>query len=239
MTSPRPTPRTFLPLRRRLARLSRRVARRLPRAERLRRPGPAWIVPGAVLLGLAAGGGYGLLKTPQYAATSYVVVVPAERSDPAGAMGLAQAYGRVATDIAVAGDAAVWARVSPAVLRASVQAATSPDAPMISLTARSTRPATAAAMADSVARALVQKGSHAETSTNVRVVQFARATRPTSPVSPSPALAALVGASAGGLLGGLALLVRPRRKEGAADTAPGTATVPAPSPAAQPQPESV
>ncbi len=85
-------------------------------------------------------------------------------------------------------------------------------------------------MADSVARALVQKGSHAETSTNVRVVQFARATRPTSPVSPSPALAALVGASAGGLLGGLALLVRPRRKGGRGGHRPRHRHRPGPEP---------
>nr|WP_254712257.1 lipopolysaccharide biosynthesis protein [Streptomyces sp. TRM64462] len=198
-------------------------ASRASRASRAQRPGRAWIVPAAVLLGAVAGGSYGLLKTPQYAATSYVVVVPAERSDPAAAMGLAQAYGRVATDIAVAGDAAVWARVSPATLRANVLAATSPDAPMISITARSARPATAASMADSVARALVEKGTHAETSTNVRIVQFARATRPTSPVSPSPALSALVGGSAGGLLGGLTLLIRPRPTPTAAAGTAGTA----------------
>ncbi|MCP9961590.1 lipopolysaccharide biosynthesis protein [Streptomyces somaliensis] len=157
------------------------------------------------------GGAYGLLGTPEYAATSYVVVVPAEGADPAGAMGLAQAYGRVAADVALAQDAAVWARVSPATLRASVTAATSPDAPMIAVTARSDRPATAVAMADGVARALVQKGAHTEGTTDVRVVPFSRATAPAGPVSPSAPLAALVGACGGGLLGGLALLVRPGR----------------------------
>ncbi|MFJ8645625.1 lipopolysaccharide biosynthesis protein [Streptomyces sp. NPDC093546] len=169
-----------------------------------------WFVPVAVLLGIACGGAYGLLKTPEYAATSHVVVVAAEGSDPAAAMGLAQAYGRVATDVAVTGDAQVEAGVPASTLRASVQAATSPDAPMISLTGRAADPATAAALADAVARALVQKGGHTEKSTGVKVLQFARAARPTSPVSPSAPLAALVGGCAGGLLGGLALLVRPR-----------------------------
>ncbi|URM90313.1 lipopolysaccharide biosynthesis protein [Streptomyces sp. MRC013] len=201
-------PRT-LPVRRPLAGLARRAAR-------AGRPGRAWTLPAAVLAGAVAGGAYGLLSTPEYAATSYVVVVPEERSDPAGAMGLAQAYGRVATDVALAQDAAVWARVSPATLRASVAAATSPDAPMISITARSDRPATAVAMADGVARALVQKGTHTEASTHVKVVPFSRATAPAGPVSPSAPLAALVGACGGGLLGGLFLLVRPER-----DTAPG------------------
>ncbi|CAL9487785.1 lipopolysaccharide biosynthesis protein [Streptomyces sp. enrichment culture] len=197
------TPRT-LPLRRLTAGLARRAAR-------AKRPGRAWTVPAAAVAGALVGGAYGLLSPPEYAATSYVVVVPEEGSDPAGAMGLAQAYGRVATDIALAGDAAVWARVSPATIKADVAAATSPDAPMIAVTARSGRPATAAAMADGVARALVQKGTHAEDSTHVKVVQFSRATTPTSPASPSAPLAALVGAAGGGLLGGLSLLVRPKR----------------------------
>ncbi|MEU8530500.1 MULTISPECIES: lipopolysaccharide biosynthesis protein [Streptomyces] len=189
-----------------------------------------WALPAAVVLGAVAGGGYGLLKTPEYAATSYVIVVPGEKSDPAAALGFAQAYGRVATDLAVTGDAQVWAGVSAATLRANVQAATSPDAPMISLTARSPRPATAVAMADGVARALVQSGTHASAGTGVKVVQFSRATKPTSPVSPSAPLSALVGGCAGGLLGGLALLVRPRRApEGGAQTAEVTASVPAPA----------
>ncbi|WP_411574248.1 hypothetical protein [Streptomyces fradiae] len=192
-------------------------AKPIRRGARLPRPGRAWIVPVAALAGALAGGAYGLLAPARYAATSYVVVVPEEGSDPAGAMGLAQAYGRVATDVALAGDAAVWARVSPAVLKAGVAAATSPDAPMISITARSGKPSTAAAMADGVARALVEKGTHAEKSTHVKVVQFSRATTPTSPASPSAPLAALVGAAGGGLLGGLALLVRPRRGAAEAD----------------------
>ncbi|MEU3450323.1 lipopolysaccharide biosynthesis protein [Streptomyces thermolilacinus] len=215
------TPRT-LPLRRLTAGLARRLARRAARAKR---PGRAWTVPAAAVAGALVGGAYGLLSPSEYAATSYVVVVPEEGSDPAGAMGLAQAYGRVATDIALAGDAAVWARVSPATIKADVAAATSPDAPMIAITARSGRPATAAAMADGVARALVQKGTHAEDSTHVKVVQFSRATTPTSPASPSAPLAALVGAAGGGLLGGLSLLVRPKR--GTAAGGPAEGAVPA------------
>lgn len=52
--------------------------------------------------------------------------MPAEKSDPAAALGFAQAYGRVATDIAVTGDAQVWAGVTADTLRRNVQAATSP-----------------------------------------------------------------------------------------------------------------
>ncbi|WP_406862792.1 lipopolysaccharide biosynthesis protein [Streptomyces sp. HUAS MG47] len=201
------------------------------------------VLPAAVLAGVAAGAGYGLLKTPEYAATSYVVVVPGEKSDPAAALGFAQAYGRVATDLAITGDAQVWAGVSVATLRKNVQAATSPDAPMISVTARSPKPATAVAMADGVARALVTSGTHASAGTGVKVVQFARATKPTSPVSPSAPLSALVGGCAGGLLGGLALLVRPRRgaeagvEVEASDEDGARVAVPSPATSPEPQPE--
>ncbi|MFE0645483.1 lipopolysaccharide biosynthesis protein [Streptomyces sp. NPDC058877] len=203
----------------------------------LRPPGRWAVLPAAVLAGAALGGGYGALKAPEYAATSYVIVVPAEKSDPAGALGFAQAYGRVATDIAVTGDAQVWSGVTADTLRKNVQAATSPDAPMISITARSAKPSQAVSMADGVARALVLNSTHVSASTGVKIVQFSRATKPVTPVSPSAPLSALVGGCAGGLLGGLALLVRPKR------TAPrgearhsrqspaSTATAPVPAPA--------
>ncbi|MEU7034125.1 lipopolysaccharide biosynthesis protein [Streptomyces sp. NPDC046237] len=197
----------------------------------LRTPRRWWVLPSSVLIGAVLGGGYGAVKTPQYAATSYVIVVPGEKSDPAAALGFAQAYGRVATDIAVTGDAQVWAGVSAATLRDSVQAETSPDAPMISLTARSTAPGKAVAMADGVARALILNSTHVSGSTGVKVVKFSRATKPVKPVSPSAPLSALVGGCAGGLLGGLALLVRPQRaaRTEARHSRPASASVPGPA----------
>ncbi|MFH9722578.1 lipopolysaccharide biosynthesis protein [Streptomyces sp. NPDC017254] len=216
----------------------------------LRRPGRWAVLPAAVLAGAVLGGGYGALKAPQYAATSYVIVVPAEKSDPAAALGFAQAYGRVATDIAVTGDAQVWAGVTADTLRRNVQAATSPDAPMISITAKADQPAKAVSMADGVARALILNSTHVAGSTGVKVVQFSRATKPVAPVSPSAPIATLVGGCAGGLLGGLALLVRPKRaaargearhSRGTAPTAvtgSAPASVPAPAAAAH-QPETV
>lgn len=193
-----------------------------------------WIVPVGVLIGALAGGGYSMLRTPQYSATSYVLVVPTDKADPAAALGFAQAYGRVASQVAALGDAQVWAGVSAKVLKENVTTVTSPDAPMISVTATSSGPRAAVAMADGVARSLVLNGTQMQGSTNVRVVQFSRAVRPTSPVSPSVPLAALVGAAAGGLLGGLGVLVRPRRRRDEVH-----ATVPGPSTASMPQTESV
>ncbi|WP_037859694.1 LPS biosynthesis protein [Streptomyces sp. NRRL S-340] len=197
---------------------------------RLRRL-PRWslVVAGTAAGGLL-GGAYGLLEPPVYTATSYVVAVPAQKTDPAAALGLAQAYGRVATQLAVLGDAQRQADVPVRTLRRSVRTATSPDAPMIAVSATSTRPALAAGMADAVSDALTRHAGDTAQSTHVSLVRFARAVRPTDPSSASPAVTALVGASAGGLLGGLALLVRPRRDEPGAP-APA-APVPGPAPAA-------
>ncbi|MGA4840796.1 lipopolysaccharide biosynthesis protein [Streptomyces sp. G45] len=183
-----------------------------------------WPLPACALLGAAVGGGYGVLHTPEYTATSYVIAVPQERSDPATALGFAQAYGRVATQLAVLGDAQVEAGMSAERLRSSVRVATSPDAPMIAISASSPRPAEAAATANAVARSLTTSAQHAKKSTQVKLLPFSRALRPTAPSSVSASVSTLVGTCAGGLVGGLALLVRPRRAERAA-----TGTVPAPA----------
>ncbi|WP_327236187.1 lipopolysaccharide biosynthesis protein [Streptomyces sp. NBC_01317] len=210
-----------------------------PAPSRFRKP-PLWtLVPAAAALGALAGWVYGTVSTPQYSATSYVLVVPTEKSDPAAALGFATAYGRVASQVAILGDAQVWARVPAATLKANVRTSTSPDAPMISVTATSSDASVAVSMADGVARSLVVNGAHLQTSTNVKVLQFSRAVKPTDPVSPSAPLAALVGGSAGGLLGGLGLLVRPKRRRTAAayGSVPNPSTPESPSHSAQPQPQ--
>ncbi|MFE0182177.1 YveK family protein [Streptomyces olivaceus] len=207
-----------------LRRFRRRVARR-PRAL------PPWSpLAAGVLVGGLLGAGYGLLTAPQYTATGYVVAVPTDKSDPAAALGFAQAYGRVATQLAVLGDAQMWAHVPVATLEESVRTATSPDAPMVSVTATSADPEQAADMANAVARALTRHADAAADDTHVELRQFARATEPTAASSASTAVTGLVGASAGGLLGGLALLVRPRGAARERDRTP--AAVPGPASAA-------
>ncbi|SBT95768.1 Capsular polysaccharide biosynthesis protein [Streptomyces sp. DI166] len=190
---------------------------------------PPWsLIAAGALAGGLLGGAYGVVKAPTYTATSYVVAVPGEKSDPASALGFAQAYGRVATQVAVLGDAQVWAGVPVSTLRKNVRTATSPDAPMVAVTATSTRADLAADMANAVARALTRHAADAEPSTHVELQQFARATKPTEPSSAPATVTGLVGASAGGLLGGLALLVRPRRRGDRHDRP----AVPSPAPAA-------
>jgi uncharacterized protein involved in exopolysaccharide biosynthesis len=190
-----------------------------------------WLLPCGVALGAAAGAAYGELHTPEYAATSYVVVVPAKKSDPATALGYAQAYGRVAVQTAVLDDAQAQAGVSADVLRRSVQAATSPDAPMIAVTGTATKPRVAADLANAVARSLIASGQLKARSTGVNVRQFVEAVPPPSPVSISLGLATLVGSSAGGLLGALVLLVQPQRRPGSNAPQSAPAAVPRPSPA--------
>ncbi|MFF7276785.1 lipopolysaccharide biosynthesis protein [Streptomyces griseorubiginosus] len=207
------------------------AARRPSPPARLKALPPWSLIAAGVLVGGLLGGGYGLAKPPAYTATAYVVAVPTEKSDPASALGFAQAYGRVATQLAVLGDAQVWAGVPVRTLKASVRTATSPDAPMVSITATSARPDLAADMANAVSRALTRHANDTKSATNVELQQFARATKPTEPSSASPAVTGLVGASAGGLLGGLVLLARPRRGSGRDEGRP--ASVPAPAVAAE------
>ncbi|MEU5630224.1 lipopolysaccharide biosynthesis protein [Streptomyces rishiriensis] len=204
---------------------------RRPAALRRAKALPPWslLAAGAVAGGLL-GGAYGVVKPPVYTATAYVVAVPTAKSDPASALGFAQAYGRVATQLAVLGDAQVWAGVPVKTLQQNVQTATSPDAPMVAITATSPRADLAADMANAVTRALTQHAKSSEDTTNVELQQFARAVRPTAPSSASPTVTGLVGASAGGLLGGLVVLVRPRR--GSREEAGRPAAVPGPALAA-------
>ncbi|MFI5664917.1 lipopolysaccharide biosynthesis protein [Streptomyces sp. NPDC051684] len=194
-------------------------ARRVPRW---------WPLPLGLVAGALAGGVYGAVSTPQYTATSYVIAVPTKQSDPMSAIGFAQAYGRVATQVAVLADAQDAAGVSVQALKSQVRAETSPDAPMVALSASDTDPARAKKLADAVARALTSSAKQAKPDTHVKLLRFSKAARPTEPSTPSTALTTLVGGCAGGLLGGLVLLVRPRRE-------PGAAMVPAPAAAGGPR----
>ncbi|MDN0196930.1 lipopolysaccharide biosynthesis protein [Streptomyces sp. S.PNR 29] len=205
------------------------------RLKSLARGLPSWSVLAAgTLVGGLLGGAYGLVKPPAYTATSYVIAVPTAKSGPESALGFAQAYGRVATQLAVLGDAQVWAGVSLRTLQHSVRTATSPDAPMVAVSATSTSPGLAVDMANAVSRALTRHADDTSGSTQVRLVQFSRAVTPTEPTSASPTLTGLVGASAGGLLCGLTLLARPRRTGQDDDPVPA-ASVPGPAAAADVQ----
>ncbi|WP_211257207.1 YveK family protein [Streptomyces megasporus] len=189
---------------------------------------PAWAPPAlGALLGVTGGAAYGLLATPEYTATSYVVVVPGAGSDSATALGFAQAYGRVATDSAVLSGARAAAGMSVDALRDSVRSVTSPDAPMVEITGTASSPDRAAAVSNAVADALTKSGNLATGNTGVQLSLFSPAFEPTEPTSPSAPLSAAVGLCAGGLVGSLVRLAAPRgRREPEIPQSPG---VPAPA----------
>lgn len=64
-------------------RSERKADHRSERRPRRRKPSAPlwWPLPACALLGLAAGGAYGVLKAPEYAATSYVVAVPDDTTE--------------------------------------------------------------------------------------------------------------------------------------------------------------
>ncbi|AYV28190.1 lipopolysaccharide biosynthesis protein [Streptomyces sp. CJ_13] len=175
-----------------------------------------WPLPTFALLGLGAGGAYGVQKAPEYAATSYVVAVPDDTTEPATALGFAQAYARIATSSSTLAYAQPRAGVSARRLRTHVRAETSPESPMIAITGTSRRPGQAADIANAVADALSLSSNQAARSTGVQLLLFSQAVAPTEPASPSARVSGAVGLCAGGLLGGLWLLARPRRRPEAA-----------------------
>jgi capsular polysaccharide biosynthesis protein len=171
------------------------------------------------LLGATAGGVYGAAKKPSYTAQSYVVVT-GQPGEPNTAVNFAQAYGRIVSTGPVA-DKAAAALGSSRDLK-QVTSSTSPDSPVIEITATGTDAKRTAAVANAVAQALVDVGTARKDQTRVTVTILAQASVPASPTSPKPPLELAVGAAAGLLVGGLAALAgvgRPRTNDGPATAA--------------------
>ncbi|WP_299539339.1 lipopolysaccharide biosynthesis protein [uncultured Streptomyces sp.] len=185
-----------------------RLTRRLRPSHR---PPAWWPLPACVLLGAVCGLSYGLAATDTFESTGYAMAVAEKGTDPSAALGYAQSYGRLATGDATLGYAQGAAREPVETLRGHVRAETSPDSPMIAVTGVSSDPRRAAQIADAVVEALIVSGGHVAEDTGVKLIPFGHAVAPSAPVSPSVPLGTAVGASAGGLLGGLVLLVRPGR----------------------------
>ena len=182
---------------------------------------------GLLLLLTAVGGGagaaYGAAEKPTYTAKAYVVAV-GNQVDSAAALNFAQAYGRVATSgpVLVKAGAALADRTG----LDRVTAATSPDAPVIELTATAGSATHAADLANAMAGALADYGSTRAFETHVSLSLLAGATVPARPSSPRPPLELLVGAAGGLLIGGLAVLAgvgRAAVRDGAAAAEPDTA----------------
>lgn len=152
-----------------------------------------------------------MLAQPEYAATSYAMVTAGKDINPAAALGYAQSYGRLATSDATLAYAKGAAGEPVRELRTHVRSETSPDSPMIAVTGTSADRDRAADIANAVTEAVVVSSGHVAKDTGVKLIKFSHAVPPVDPVSPSTPLGTAVGASAGGLVGGLVLLVRPRQ----------------------------
>jgi capsular polysaccharide biosynthesis protein len=164
------------------------------------------VLAGAVLLGLLAGAMYGVFTTPAYTADAQVVIVNAASApDDSTAVKFAQAYGRITTDSAILGQTpTIRAGGSVTALRGAIRAETSPDAPLVQVTATAPNAARAAQLANEVAAALISFGNARSSSTGTRLASFAAASAPDAPASPNKPVAIAVGAAAGLLIGGFA-----------------------------------
>ncbi|MGW0735687.1 lipopolysaccharide biosynthesis protein [Streptomyces sp. NPDC002851] len=204
---------------------------RLPRTRQLPR---WWPLPACAALGLAAGTAHGVLAEPEYAATTYLIATAEKNADPTATLGFAQAYGRLATSTSTLAYAQATAGVPAKQLPRHVQTETSPDSPMIGITGTAAKPGDAADIANAVADSLSLNANDRTDDTGVRLVRFSRAIKPPAPTSPLLPLSAGVGVSAGGLVGGLLLLVQPRRTR-THETAPLPAPAQSPAPTAKEQ----
>lgn len=180
------------------------------------------------ILGGTAGAVYSATKTPTYQATAYVVVT-AGAGEPFAAVNFAQAYGRVATTGPAAANATQALGAGSARDLARVTASTSPDAPVIEITASGTSAGRVQLVANAVAQGLIDFGTTRKAETRVGVSMLAPAARPSRPSSPKPPLELAVGAAAGLLLAGLAALAGvgrsalARRHDAATDPDPDAA----------------
>lgn len=164
------------------------------------------------VVGAVAGGVYGAVKTPVFRAQAYVVFT-ADPGEPTAAVSFAQAYGRLVTSGPIV-DAAAATLGSRKDL-STVTGSTSPDAPVVEITATAANANRAADVANAVAKALVDHATARKPATRVSASILASATVPATPTSPRPPLELVVGAAAGALLGALATLSgvgRPRER---------------------------
>ncbi len=159
-----------------------------------------------ILIAAAAGFGYGELSPRTYTAQTFLVAVPQVAGDNTSATAFATAYSRLATQPAVLAQAAKTSGISADTLRSAVSAATSPDAPVISITGSGQNPAAAAADANAVAGALAALATAHVADTSVKLAVLAGAAAPTRSSSPSVGLDTALGAAAGLLLASLAAL---------------------------------
>lgn len=168
-----------------------------------------WVLALATLLG-AAGGAIASIAMPvTYTANAYVLVAAVDSDDNVTAVNLTQAYGRIMEQPEILGSVAAVVGSTTEQLQRDVQASTSPDAPLVVLTASAGSAERAADVANAAADSLVVFGNNQSVTTGVRLTMFSGASSPPSPASPVLSLNIALGAAAGLLIGGLGVVARP------------------------------
>lgn len=201
---------------------ARAVPRALSAVRRLCRPLAAFarrfgLAVAFVLAGSLGGFGYCLITPKTYTATAYVLVVDEDGQSGPAAISFAQAYGRLAPLPETLSSSSIpLPEVPAASIREHIQAATSPDTPLIRLTGGAATPADAATYANAAADALLRYGTAHRADTRVHVALMSLASTPATPSSPNLALDVAVGTASGVLLAGLsAAIISGRRGRGA------------------------
>jgi uncharacterized protein involved in exopolysaccharide biosynthesis len=166
-----------------------------------------------VVASILVGGVLGVLihaVTPTaYSTSAYIVVTPtAAHPDSTAALRYTPALGRLVADPTTLLGAAPPSGIAAEDLGRIVRARTSPDAPLIEVTATSSSPELSARAANGVATFFVSSLNRRSDDTQVRLSVLTAAPVPPQPSSLTWFRAALVGLAAGLLVGGLLVGVR-------------------------------
>lgn len=177
-------------------------------------PARWWWLPLALFLGAAAGLSYSLVKEPVYSADAYLVVVAQDNNNLDKTVNFAQAFSRIVTQPGILDTGKSTFLASSDLLRKTVQASASPDAPLVRVSAIAPNGPVAAERANLVADALISYANTRSADTKMRLSSFAKAFAPTSASSPIPLINAGVGAAIAILIAALAYVTPPviRRK---------------------------
>jgi hypothetical protein len=192
-----------------------------------------WLtVTASILVGGVLGVLVHAVVPTDYSTSAYVIVTPtAADPDSSAALRYTQALGRLVADPTTLQGASQTSRIPWGDLAHIVRARTSPDAPLIEVTATSTSPDVSARAANGVTTSFVSLLNGRSDDTHVRLSVLAAAPVPPEPSSLSWRGAALIGLGAGLLVGGILVGVR---REGRA--VPEQRRDEVPEPSARPDP---
>lgn len=168
-----------------------------------------WVLALTALLGAVGGAALSIAMPATYQANAYVLVTSVEPGDTVSAVNFTQAYGRIMEQPEILGSVAAAVGSTTEQLQRDIQASTSPDSPLVVLSASAENAERVAEVANAAADGLVVFGNNQSAQTGVRLTVFSGASSPPAPASPILSLNVAIGVAAGLLIGGLALTATP------------------------------